>query len=421
MNLRSPATSPSSALPRLETVLSPPLDNRVGEADAEIKSAVDLPLLSSPSAVIQLGSPEVVSTKEHPASTVQQIAWALQMEDLLLLLQRENVRLFLGIAGWYVFGFVAVITTKMLVTTWSIPPLLLTVQQLVISSTVLSVLLQNRCSDLGLQPWPKEKNIQLDFGLIGLFNALDFLFSNCGFEGADATFVETIKASEPITTTCVALAWNIDTLGLGEASSLLLLFTGVLLSTLGNTQGESNDLEIETAALEASVRNTLTVMSANLCFAFRVLCQKRYRAAATTTDQLDNANLLYRMQIVGWMVLLLPALFRHYGFVAGAFTAPMDHQTGYIGLSLLNSMAYVIYNLSSCYVLSHVSPLQSMCINCLRRMLATIVTCFVFGVTLSSISICGIGMCFIGFGLFTYHRNHRQAERAFFKSKISDV
>lgn len=366
----------------------------------------------------------MASTKEHPATVAQVVTSALQMESTLTFLQRENVRILLGVAGWYIFGFVAVITTKLLVTTWSVPPLLLTVQQLMISSSVLHILLQYRCSKLGVQPWPVQSNVQLDFGLIGLFNALDFLASNCGFEGADASFVETIKASEPITTTIVALSWKIDTLGLGEGISLGFLFTGVLLSTLGNTRGvtlDGGDGEIEPEALEASVKSTLTVMSANMCFAFRVLCQKRYRTAAMATDQLDNANLLYRMQMVGWMVLLLPALWGHASSLYNLFLAPVEYQTGYIGLSLLNSTAYVIYNLSSCYVLSHVAPLQSMCINCLRRMLATIVTCLVFGVTLSSIGICGIAMCFMGFALFTFHRSQRQVDRTPVKSKQSDV
>ena len=364
----------------------------------------------------------IIATKEHPVSLVNRWASFLQLEQVLLYWQRDNVRLFVGIAGWYTFGFVAVITTKLLLTTWAVPPLLLTVQQLLISSTVLNLLLQTR-GEQGLQPWPADKHIQLDFVLIGLFNALDFLASNCGFEGADASFVETIKASEPITTTLVALSWKIDTLGNAEAASLGLLFTGVLLSTLGNTQAESGDGEIEPAALEASVRSTLTVMSANLCFAFRVLCQKRYRGAVTTaTDQLDNTNLLYRMQTTGWMILLLPAILSHYNFVSGGLRAPMDHQTGYLGLSLLNSTAYVIYNLSSCYVLTQVSALQSMGINCLRRMLATMVTCLVFGVTLSTVGVFGIAMCFTGFALFTVHRNRRQTETQHsLKAKDSNI
>ena len=264
----------------------------------------------------EMNDGQPTATKEHPVTLINRFASYLQMEQVLVYWQRDNVRLFLGVAGWYTFGFVAIITTKLLLTTWAVPPLLLTVQQLMISSTVLNILLQAR-GEQGLQPWPADKLIQVDFVLIGLFNALDFLASNCGFEGADASFVETIKASEPITTTIVALTWKIDTLGLAEAGSLALLFSGVLLSTLGNTQAESGDGEIEPAALGASVRSTLTVMSANLCFAFRVLCQKRYRGAATANDQLDNTNLLYRMQTTGWMILILPAIWSHYNFLSG--------------------------------------------------------------------------------------------------------
>lgn len=420
---------------RTETLL--PVDN-VGETecirrDSTLTRSVSMgstdetiigcsPPVSSPTSVISLERPdtlnETIGTKGHDPSLAHRIAAALHKEQLFLFLQRDHVKLFVGIAGWYTFGFVAVITTKLLLTEWTVPPLLLTLQQLIISSTVLNILLQRRG---GLQPWPCDKHIQLDFVLIGLFNALDFLASNCGFDGADASFVETIKASEPVTTSIVALSWKIDTIGSGEATSLLLLFTGVLLSTLGNTQVESGDGEIEPAALEASVRSTLTVMSANLCFAFRVLCQKRYRGSATAADQLDNTNLLYRMQTTGWMILLLPACWNHYTFVFGGLTSPMGHQTGYLVLSLVNSTAYVIYNLSSCYVLTQVSPLQSMGINCLRRMLATLVTCFVFGVTLSSVSIIGIFMCFTGFALFTVYRNRRQTEQKPIKAKLSNI
>jgi hypothetical protein len=235
--------------------------------------------------------------------------------------------------------------------------------------------------------------------------------------------LRSIKASEPLTTTIVALSWKIDTLGGAEAGSLGLLFTGVLLSTLGNTQNAaSNEGEIAPEALEASVRSTLTVMSANLCFAFRVLCQKRYRAAASATDQLDNTNLLMRMQTTGWMILLPPALFYHFSFLNHSLSADTDQQLmGYVALSLLNSAAYVIYNISSCYVLTQVSALQSMGINCLRRMLATIVTCIVFGVSLSTVSIFGIVTCFAGFFFFTVNRNRRLKELVTIKAKDSNV
>jgi drug/metabolite transporter (DMT)-like permease len=71
-----------------------------------------------------------------------------------------------------------------------------------------------------------------DLELAGLFNALDFLASNTSFSHSAASFVETIKASEPITTTAIAL---IDKLRFPEAVSLGVLVSGVLCSTFGNT------------------------------------------------------------------------------------------------------------------------------------------------------------------------------------------
>jgi hypothetical protein len=74
-----------------------------------------------------------------------------------------------------------------------------------------------------------------DLVLAGLFNALDFLASNTSFSHSAASFVETIKASEPITTTAIALFFGIDKLRFPEAASLGVLVSEVLCSTFGNT------------------------------------------------------------------------------------------------------------------------------------------------------------------------------------------
>lgn len=133
-----------------------------------------------------------------------------------------------AIAAWYLVGVGAIVTTKILLTDWKVPPLLLTFQQLLAGSTVLRSVLSLR--PLGAQPLPwerEEMSNQLllqhhdnsngdseaplpmklgaiwehhsDFLLAGLFNGLDFLASNTAFSHAAASFVETIKSSDPIT------------------------------------------------------------------------------------------------------------------------------------------------------------------------------------------------------------------------------
>jgi hypothetical protein len=139
--------------------------------------------------------------------------------------KRQNVYILpMAIIAWYLVGVVSIVTTKVLLTDWQVPPLVVTFQQLSSGSCVLWLYLL--VFQGGAQPWPWD-NIQgkksssslcidagpvetivsktpkrhYDFVLAGLFNALDFLASNTAFSQSAASFVETVKASEPITTT----------------------------------------------------------------------------------------------------------------------------------------------------------------------------------------------------------------------------
>jgi hypothetical protein len=137
----------------------------------------------------------------------------------------ERVHLPIAITAWYLVGVVSIVTTKVLLSDWQVPPLVVTFQQLSTGSCVLWVYLL--LFQGGAQPWPwdttsnkgnnssslsidvasidvslsKAPMRHYDFILAGLFNALDFLASNTAFSQSAASFVETVKASEPITTT----------------------------------------------------------------------------------------------------------------------------------------------------------------------------------------------------------------------------
>ena len=368
---------------------------------------------------------------------------------------------------WFIVGACAIVTTKMLATTWKVPPLLLTTQQMLMGSTILRTVLS---ASGQMQPWPVEtasarndhhfleegsnespstKSINntdtvplivddmvnggivattphtstvpqkhvpsydRDFLLTGLFNALDFLASNSAFYFSAASFVETIKASEPITTSMVALFWGIDQLRLREAVSLVVLISGVLLSTIDNAETHDSKMSEQEEEAQAilSIRTALTVMTANICFAFRALSQKKYRAN-TVLPQLNDVNLLYRMQQMGATALILPAILAHGNLVISSLYSPTNLQMQYISLTLVNTVCFATYNAASSYVLSHVTVLHHSGLNCVRRMFVTIAACLFFGVTPGIAGIVGIILCFVGFVSFTQSRAQRRGKRA---------
>ena len=360
------------------------------------------------------------------------------------ILSFDHLLLLATIVVWFLVGVVAIVTTKLLATSWQVPPLLLTTQQMILSSSLLRVLLGVFSH---VQPWPSsshstvtrsdraihngdyqddvvdsreslssEKRVSgvyfnLDFVLTGFFNSLDILASNSAFYASAASFVETVKASEPITTTIVALVWRIDHLFPQEGCALLVLILGVLMSTYDNAHSENSSspaltTEEPETSLELSVRTALTVMVANLCFAFRALCQKRYRAN-TELLQLNDVNLLFRLQQIGAVTLLLPSFIAHGGIILHAVTMSTEVKLRYVTLAFANAACFAVYNGASCYVLSNVSVLHHSGLNCLRRMFVTLSTCLVFGISMSPVGITGIILCFTGFVAFTHARTKR--------------
>jgi hypothetical protein len=169
----------------------------------------------------------------------------------------------------------------------------------------------------------------------------------------------------------VALFWKVDKLGRMEAVSLAVLIAGVLLSTCANAEAVVEDanvvsIEMEEQAFENSFRICATVMTANLCFAFRAMSQKFYRRKAGQADgehdqeheallnsngqpsppQMDDINLLCKMQQMGAAVLLLPLLVFDGAasleyLLSDANTVDLQFQ--YLGLSALNAVSFAIY------------------------------------------------------------------------------
>jgi hypothetical protein len=349
----------------------------------------------------------------------------------------------------------AIVSTKTLVQEWHCPPLLLTVQQMVLASLLLRLALAVR--DGAPQPLPWESSMSpcstshitkpchdddepggvlaavadgepstwhrnvlsrypavvprvsmltkmaqyhSSFVLVGIFNALEFLCSNLAFSIADADFVETVKASDPITSAAIAVIAKVDQLSAKEGVSLLLLVGGILLSTWSHCSfdaaGTDPQHHLQTEKLVESAQTTGLTL---LCFGFHALRQKKYRSivatgtgspssngGTTNNNQsvddnamtvpllsptlpppspptmavMDDVNLLYRMVQIGAAFLALPMLLMHGQDIWRAVVhQPLDVQTAYCGILALNSCSYVVYKyvlLLGCLLLSVLVP-----------------------------------------------------------------
>jgi len=351
---------------------------------------------------------------------------------------KESWKVPVAIILWYLLGVLSISTTKLLLTpsqpgVGGVTPLWLTIQQLGVGCTFLRFLMYRKVfGSHGLQPPPSNSlNGQVGFNMqlfwTGLFFGLGFLATNFSFSGNSASFVETIKAAEPITSAGVAVLWGIEKIALPEAASLGTIVAGVLISTWAKT----NDVVAVVAAADAtdiiggfrmssSTKTCIIVMIANLCFSFRGLHQKLLRASPNGgSSSIDDMNLQYRMQQIGLVVFLLPSipfeiprLIRTLWKVekaVGLFQSGIF--VSYLKLSIVNGLAFAGYNLASTYVLTKISVVHHAAVNCIRRIFAIIVTSIVFRVSITPMGLVGIMCSVIGFLSFSYFKTKRQDKR----------
>jgi hypothetical protein len=138
-----------------------------------------------------------------------------------------------------------------------------------------------------------------------------------------------------------------------EGSSLLGICSGVVISTLGKSGpvDQSGSAAFSLSTLYESILSSGIVLVSNLCFSFRGLYQKFFRASPIgTSGTMDDLNLQYRMQQVGITMLVIPLLFCDLPKVIRYLITPRDDDIPedrgymrYLLLSVLNGFAFTHY------------------------------------------------------------------------------
>ena len=355
----------------------------------------------------------------------------------------------LAVLAWYLLGVLSITTTKILLTDpkssissldddhhslrevrnpmayiGGLNPLVLTMQQFSVGVIMLGSIQYFRSNNIigtstdDTSSMSKSRQLlknDRDLFLAGLYFSFGFLITNMSFRRGDAAFVETVKAAEPLTSAGTAVLFGIETLGLGEVVSLGGIVAGVVLSTLGHAGGKAAGATATQPISEVAM-TSLVVLASNLCFSFRGLHQKLFRAKPRCgKDFVDDVMLQFRMQLTGLLTFAVPVLILYSFGVLGQIVEVSRRvglvQSGillrYLGISCINGMAFTLYNLASTYVLSRISVVHHAALNCIRRLFAIVVTSIAFGVPITLLSALGIIVSIGGFACFTYFKQHK--------------
>ena len=174
------------------------------------------------------------------------------------------------------------------------------------------------------------------------------------------------------------MLWGIERLGCGEITSLIGIVAGVVLSTLGYESSMNS-------TYSEAIRICFIVISANLCFSFRGLHQKLFRSTPQgNASIIDDLNLQYRMQQIGVVLLILPAVVLLQITLLGDHVLSIDgstikHALYYITTSLINGLTFTSYNLISTYLLSRISMIHHAALTSIGKVVVVVTTSIVFG------------------------------------------
>lgn len=347
----------------------------------------------------------------------------------------------LPIALWYCLGVVSIASSKLLLSTGTtaVPPLVLTFQQVFLGQAWIwmlfkfiftkqhSVTRTDPIEAIYHQPlaWQHfqqkplyylkhELTIDQYLCATGFFFTAGFLFTNIGFSVASASFVETIKAVEPLSSAAVAVGFQLEpNLSPTEWSSLGVMVVGMMCSTVGNAfhAGDSSLLQ--------SVLTTLLVLTANACFSIRGVFQKWFRQAERLdplqVESMNDCVLQYHLLRVGVLVVLVPTVLLHgYGVVVRSLDmvlhTPFISILYYYIAASINAAAFASYNLASSYLLSRIPVTQHAAWNGLRRVFAIAVTSILFQVSISWMGVAGIILSVASFWVFSQAAAERKMQ-----------
>lgn len=263
--------------------------------------------------------------------------------------------------------------------------------------------------------------------VIGLTYTFGFICTNVAYSLSNPSFVETVKAAEPISSVALEYIFFYEYISWTTYSTLIPICTGVAMACLG---GQKHSFHV--------IGFMITVV-ANVCFSGRSVVAKqlfkREGSTSVTSDEIASPDvevnmnapsssqlkelqqvlLFAQVSLIGCVVLLFVVLTLDGEVVYSMYAACSSRirtsetaenallsnrscsiDSGIVGMWLLNGIAYTAYNLCSFLVLQETSVATHAVLNAGRRVVVILSTCLLFSTTFGIFQICGLVLAVCG-------------------------
>ena len=231
-----------------------------------------------------------------------------------------------------------------------------------------------------------------------------FVFTNLAFSIVNASFAETIKSGEPISSVLLGYVFLKEDNLISTYLSLLVICIGVGISCAGDDS--------------FSVLGFIYSFLSNICFSARAVLAKHICKLPINTNiinnnnSIDEINLFYHLSRIGlfFLIPLVISLEAH-DILELVQISSKNHFTYLFQLLLLllfNGVCFTCYNLMSYFVLTKTTLITHAVCNVFRRVFVIICTTLYFQIQLSTLNLFGVFTAIIGVLCFATAKN-RQA------------
>lgn len=291
---------------------------------------------------------------------------------------------------WYSSSILAITTSKMTMQAAPVPLVLCSAQfaiAAIISGAVLTL------GETGTKMSNGQEGSML--AGISITYTLGVFFTNFVFSLAHASFVETVKSSEPIST--VVLAYIM----LGELetttvyAALIPLVVGVGMASTGEAGG--------------TIAAFCATMGSNFGFSARAVLAKQLKHEHPSSPSASSdVSLFFHISWIGLIPLLPLAIFSEGATLKQALASSDFNGVRFLCVLVFNGVMYTAYNQFSFMVLSRVTTATHAVLNVCRRVSVISFTTMVFGTPLNAINAVGIVIAVIGMSIFTYAKSAKK-------------
>jgi len=303
---------------------------------------------------------------------------------------------------WYFFAVMAITTSKQIMLDVQLPNMLCTAQFFfaLIATKLTSELMSPNVDSSSSASSSLHKSVP--HHLLPNFNSLltqiaisytlGFVFTNMAFSVVTASFAETVKSAEPISSVILGYIILNEVVTAPTYATLVPIVVGVSISCVHD---DSFDF-----------MGFLYAAISNICFSGRAVLAKKL--LKQFPGAIDEVGMFHRISLVGLVVLVPLTILTEGREIYALCTGDSTMVSTYIellSLLFINGCAYACYNLMSFLVLSRTNLVTHAVLNCFRRVFIIVFTSLYFKVEISQFNMMGVAMAVLGVCLFAYFRS----------------